>query len=58
MNERRSVQRNFEKAIEPDICEKSTEMGGEPIGPAEGLGFRSFHFQFRISRPAISRRVM
>ena len=40
-------------------------MGGEPIVPAErlaltlrflatGESFRSFHFQFRISRPPIS----
>ena len=52
-------------AIEPDICKQSTKMGGEPISPAErlaltlrflatGESFRSLHFQFRISRPAIS----
>ena len=52
-------------AIEQDICKQSTKMGGEPIVPAErlaltlrflaaGESFRSRHFQFRISRPAIS----
>ena len=52
-------------AIEPEICKQSTKMGGEPIAPAErlaltlrflatGESFRSLHFQFRISRPAIS----
>ena len=52
-------------ATEPDIFKRSTKMGGEPIVPvkrraltlrflAAGESFRSFHFQFRISRPAIS----
>ena len=52
-------------ATEPDICKQSTKMGGEPILPVErraltfrflatGKSFRSLHFQFRISRPAIS----
>ena len=52
-------------AIEPDICKQSTKMGGEPIAPAERLALmlrflatgessQSLHFQFRISRPAIS----
>ena len=52
-------------AIEPDICKQRTKMGGEPISPAErlaltlrflatGESFRSLHFQFRISRLAIS----
>ncbi|XP_068684921.1 uncharacterized protein [Montipora foliosa] len=52
-------------AIEPDICKQSTKMGGEPIIPSErlaltlrflatGESFRSHHFQFRISRPAVS----
>ncbi|KAK2548005.1 hypothetical protein P5673_031888 [Acropora cervicornis] len=52
-------------ATEPDICKQSTKMGGEPIVPVErraltlrflatGKSFRSLHFQFRISRPAIS----
>ena len=52
-------------ATEPDICKQSTNMGGEPIVPVErraltlrflatGESFRSLHFQFRISRPAIS----
>ena len=52
-------------ATEPDICKQSTNMSGEPIVPVErraltlrflatGESFRSFHFQFRISRPAIS----
>ena len=50
-------------ATEPD--KRSTKMGGEPIVPAErlalthrflagGESFRSLHFQFRISGPAIS----
>ena len=51
-------------ATEPDICKQSTKMGGELIVPvkrraltlrfATGESFRSLHFQFRISRPAIS----
>ena len=52
-------------ATEPDICKQSTNMGGEPIVPVErraltlrflatGESFRSLHFQFKISRPAIS----
>ena len=52
-------------AIEPDICKQSTKMGGEPIVPTERLALmlrflatgessQSLHFQFRISRPAIS----
>ena len=52
-------------ATEPDICKQRTKMGGEPIVPdkrraltlrflATGESFRSLHFQFRISRPAIS----
>ena len=52
-------------ATEPDICKQSTKMGGEPIVPDKrraltlrflptGESFRSLHFQFRISRPAIS----
>ena len=56
------------KAIEPDILKQSTRMGGEPIVPAERLALmlrflatsessQSLHFQFRISRPAISHVV-
>lgn len=52
-------------ATEPDICKQSTKIGGELIVPvkrralrlrflATGESFRSLHFQFRISRPAIS----
>ena len=52
-------------AIEPDICKQSTKMGGQRIVPAERLALmlrflatvessQSLHFQFRISRPAIS----
>ena len=52
-------------ATEPDICKQSTKMGGELIVPvkrralrlrflATGESFRSLHFQFRVSRPAIS----
>ena len=52
-------------ATEPDICKQSTKMVGELIVPvkrraltlrflATGESFRSLHFQFRISRPAIS----
>ena len=52
-------------ATEPDICKQSTNMGGEPIVPVErraltlrflatGESFRPLHFQFKISRPAIS----
>ena len=52
-------------ATEPDICKQSTKMGGELIVPvkrralrlrflATGDSFRSLHFPFRISRPAIS----
>ena len=52
-------------ATEPDICKQSTKMGGELIVPvkrralrlrllATGESFRSLHFQFRISRAAIS----
>ena len=52
-------------ATEPDICKQNTKMGGEPSVPdkrraltlrflASGESFRSLHFQFRISRPAIS----
>ena len=52
-------------ATEPDIRKQSTKMGGELIVPvkrralrlrflATGESFRSLHFQFRISRPAIS----
>ncbi|KAK2567184.1 Protein ANTAGONIST OF LIKE HETEROCHROMATIN PROTEIN 1 [Acropora cervicornis] len=55
-------------ATEPDICKQSTKMGGELIVPvkrralrlrflATGESFRSLHFQFRISRPAISYTV-
>ena len=52
-------------ATEPDICKQSTKMVGELIVPvkrraltlrvlATGESFRSLHFQFRISRSAIS----
>ena len=52
-------------ATEPDICKLSIKIGGELIVSvkrralrlrfvATGESFRSFHFQFRISRPAIS----
>ena len=52
-------------ATEPDICKQSTKMGGKLIVPvkrralrlrflATGESFRSLHFQFRISRSAIS----
>ena len=52
-------------AIEPDICKQSAKMGGEPIVPAErlalmlrflaiGESYQFLHFQFRMSRPAIS----
>ena len=52
-------------ATEPDIYKQGTKMGGEPIVPVErrtltlrslatGKSFRSLHFQYRISRPAIS----
>ena len=52
-------------ATEPNICKQSTKMGGEMIVPvkrralrlrflAAGESFRSLHFQFKISRPAIS----
>ena len=52
-------------ATEPDICKQSSKIGGEPIVPVErraltlrflatGESFPSLHFQFRISRPAIS----
>ena len=52
-------------AIEQDICKQSIKMGGQPIVPAERLALmlrfpatvessQSLHFQFRISRPAIS----
>ena len=52
-------------ATEPDICKQSTKMGGELIVSvkrlalrlrflATGESFRSLHFLFRISRPAIS----
>ena len=52
-------------ATELDICKQSTKMGGELIVPvnrgglrlrflATGESFRSLHFQFTISRPAIS----
>ena len=52
-------------ATEPDICKQSTQMGGELIVPVKrralrlrflvaGESFRSLHFQFRISSPAIS----
>ena len=55
-------------ATELDICKQSTKMGGELIVPvkrralrlrflATGESFRSLHFQFRISRPAISYTV-
>ena len=55
-------------ATETDICKQSTKMGGELIVPvkrralrlrflATGESFRSLHFQFRISRPAISHIV-
>ena len=51
-------------ATEPDICKQGTKMGGEPIVPVERqtltlrslatvASFRSLHFQYRISRPAI-----
>ena len=50
-------------ATEPG--KQSTKMGGEPIAPVErraltlrflatGESFWSLHFQFRVSRPAIS----
>ena len=50
---------------EPEICKQRTKMSGEPIVPLErraltlrflatAESFRSLHFQFRISRPAIS----
>ena len=52
-------------ATEPDICKQSNKMGAELIVPvkrralrlrflATGESFRSLHFQFRISRPAVS----
>ena len=52
-------------ATEPDICKQRTKMGGELIVPVKrralrlrflttGESSRSLHFQFRISRPAIS----
>ena len=52
-------------ATEPDICKQSTKMVGELIVPvkrraltlrflATGESFRSLHFKFSISRPAIS----
>ena len=52
-------------ATEPDICKLSIKIGGELIVSvkrralrlrfvATGESFRSLHFQFRISRPAIS----
>ena len=52
-------------ATESDICKQSTKMGGELIVPVKRRAlrlrflatvesFRSLHFQFRISRPAIS----
>ena len=52
-------------ATEPDIYKQSTKMGSEPIVPvkkraltlrflATGESFRFLHFQFKISRPAIS----
>ena len=55
-------------ATEPDICKLSIKIGGELIFSvkrralrlrfvATGESFRSLHFQFRISRPAISHIV-
>ena len=52
-------------ATEPVICKQGTKMGGELIVPVKRRAlrlrflatyesFRSLHFQFRISRPAIS----
>ena len=49
-------------ATEPDMCKQSTKMCGELIERralrlrflATGESFRSLHFQFRMSRPAIS----
>ena len=52
-------------ATEPHICKQCTNMGGEPIVPIERRAltlrflatcesFRSLHFQFRITRSAIS----
>ena len=52
-------------ATDPNICKQSTKMVGELIVAvkwraltlrflATGESFRSLHFKFRISRPAIS----